>query len=124
MADAKHTPGPWAARQYGKLGRYHIVSARRLVIATVERMGSFARWPDADLIAAAPELLAACEASLEHLEGCVPTSGWGTRNAHEDNEREAVAVKVRAAIAKARGDSTDEDQRRMHAAIAKARGET
>lgn len=46
-------------------------------------------------------LVEALEAAAEHLQACVPTDGWGLRNAHEDNERADILAKVRAALAKA-----------------------
>lgn len=63
----KHTPGPWKVKQ--GLGAPDIVSKERLVARALYHMGSEDREVDSNarLIAAAPELLAACEAAHDWL---------------------------------------------------------
>jgi hypothetical protein len=96
----KHTPGPWRATPYSVFSTRQdrrtetIVARCRLSVArTAEGLAN------AHLIAAAPDLLAACEEALEMAEYLSAT--WGT--SHGDNYAE-MAERLRAAIAKARGD--------------------
>ena len=70
----------------------------RLAIAPVQQKAGHSlgiQHPDAHLIAAAPELLAACEAMLEHLEDAPLRD---LRDGHGE-----LTDALRAAIAKARG---------------------
>lgn len=88
----QHTPGPWEA---WLPGRKFVIPTRNF--NAVCELVDFARDPEtvdanARLIAAAPELLAACEAVLSS-----PTYG--------DTPSEEAVEMVRAAIAKARGES-------------------
>lgn len=84
-----HTPGPWFARQCGKAWAIDFNEDQEQVVDYVYEEA------DAHLIAAAPDLLEACEAlsSIEHIE-----------QASIGPLREAL-MKARAAIAKARGES-------------------
>ena len=110
--DAKHTPGPWC------------MDRMRLGADKDRRSGFVVNGPDADswpqrvcdmrcgrdkgwveaqanaaLIAAAPDLLAACEAMsalLSEAGEWLCDGGWGTENA-------AIGAQSNAAIAKARG---------------------
>lgn len=116
---AKHTPGPWQVRDLG-LFEWHrspFNPWRRLLIHTPKPEGSgptvlFAKSiceladPSTDtdmqsanarLIAAAPDLLAACRAALSLIESehCCAISGEPEPEYAEDVER------LRAAIAKA-----------------------
>lgn len=114
MSAPKFTPGPWSL----ELLRYD--GARIVAGEAFDKTARAVAWVSADeteedgqgriretlsmeaietahLIAAAPELYAACEAILK----------WATASALEDT-REAGAVvesKVRSALAKARGES-------------------
>lgn len=91
MNDTKHTPGPWLVRQIhdeqvdvvkGDFPKGH-------AIATISTWGDAELIANAHLIAAAPELLAACEQALRE-SGCDgDLCGW---NWHDI---------MRAAIAKA-----------------------
>jgi hypothetical protein len=92
MIESKHTPGPW------KASRAFIENAPDRLIVTDGKWGSpalawlpAARDADAQLIAAAPDLLKALEVALEYLE------------ANPDDYSEPRAKAARAAIAKARG---------------------
>lgn len=114
--NAAHTPGPWAYRpdthdDWGtvRAGRYHICQARdpRYVDDEYLRQCRVERrdpWEaNARLIAAAPELLAALECTVDCLEyiqrlekeTSAPILGWGVRASR--------IHAARAAIAKARG---------------------
>ena len=88
----KHTPGPWwhvEVRTHG----YEIIDEEHALVA-----GDIGHGGNAALIAAAPELLAACVAGLERLVselGHESSTGW--------IETVPAVVAMRAAIAKARG---------------------
>lgn len=86
MGTGKHTPGPWEAEpdllpRSGK--RWKVTAAtpkppRRYTVTVVvnyDKTDETTAEADARLIAAAPELLAACEAMLKrfgmHSDGCV-----------------------------------------------------
>ena len=88
---SKHTPGPWIALRERTAGTffnsYAIMQRDEIIAHTTTDIGAKTE-ADARLIAAAPDLLAACEALV---------AGW------EHNLTEPMAL-VRAAIAKARGE--------------------
>ena len=99
MSDTKHTPGPWEVRTDGEL--FAICGpAKWIVTVDVDEEGNIAlqdgtseyevNQANARLIAAAPELLAACEAVL--CDG--------------DCYNDAIMEEVRAAIAKAKGETS------------------
>ncbi len=87
MTQSKHTPGPWFY-QVDLEGRYYVGH-------TFNPRGQPELWrgthtrEDAALVAAAPDLLAACKAALERIDGM--------------NESMGVVDELRAAIAKAEG---------------------
>jgi hypothetical protein len=86
---SKHTPGPWTAildrdRDDGSEDTWYVLTEKEAAIA----VGLYG--PDARLIAAAPDLLAALKVALYHLDN--PKTGY-------------VADVLRAAIAKAEGAS-------------------
>jgi hypothetical protein len=89
-----HTPGPWHSRPWFD-GKAVIVTGPTdgpvdLVIAKVEdKVGS----PDANLIAAAPALLAACERAEKFLSRC---------HTLDEVEQAATLDELRAAVALAR----------------------
>ena len=104
----EHTPGPWTVGK-GALADCVMAGDPPQVIAETwyaARKGSEIR-ANARLIAAAPDLLVACEAGLKALEAIVTglqesgKSGWEGSLSWEQNEMAAM----RAAIAKARGDA-------------------
>ena len=82
----QHTPGPWAALEDD--GMWGIYPANSDGDPIVWQMGGIDNESDACLIAAAPELLAACEAIVGAWQSSIETP-W--------------LFQVRAAIAKARG---------------------
>lgn len=91
MTDATHTPGPWTVSQPS--GNYIDASTGSVAALTY---GAFKA--DADLIAAAPDLLVALEYLLEQ------TIGQDQQYGIELSEGEAIAEqKALAAIAKAKG---------------------
>ena len=104
-----HTPGPWEIHENG---RSIIAMAPDEVggVLTDPERHSIARTygpsrvsrPNAQLIAAAPDLLAACEAALALFQEQVRIlCGAGYTASEYDDEVDAL---LRAAIAKARGD--------------------
>ena len=116
--EAKHTPGPWRTEPDGLYvlatnGQYSDGEERTLMVAKVERHrpGSADRLPmdpereaNYSLIAAAPDLLAACEALVfeqqyyEHH-----TQQPGRMPGNNSEKFMAVVVMAQAAIAKATG---------------------
>jgi hypothetical protein len=101
-----HTPGPWKALMLfadGKVIRrdaWQIWTPGYDVATYVPGAAPIRKEADARLIAAAPELLEACEAFVETF----PIYGWDndTSLAHK---RDELWPKFRAALAKARGES-------------------
>lgn len=97
MIEVKNTPGPWTAAKDGEGSRgdiYHVSAD----LGTVDGAAvcEFCYEADARLIAAAPDLLAACEALLRFAESVRP--GGGVLAGEHDMLRDA-----RAAISKAGG---------------------
>lgn len=105
VSSAAHTPGPWSVAKNAAKPSARTVSAPNgpRLGRTVAFVDSGARVDeDAALIAAAPDLLAACEALLEIGEGFDDAD-------HHDDEEPIVApilAKARAAIAKAKNSGT------------------
>lgn len=94
-----HTPGPWEVSKDG-YALWGPFPARRHIgeVFAADRTNAEAetRWSNARLIAAAPDLLAACETTLASLaaESCVDP---------DDDPLAVLAAVLRVAIAKARG---------------------
>jgi hypothetical protein len=86
-----HTPGPWSVEndcvtsEHGDVARVHYQSSR-------EKNGWSAR-ADADLIAAAPDLLRGCRAAIAYL--------IDPRSEFAENREEAARI-IQAAVAKAK----------------------
>lgn len=80
----KHTPGPWFA---GSSGRVYAKGGQNLVASVIGASELPIPAANARLIAAAPELLVACEDALNNL----PVDG-------------ECAALIRAAVAKATGE--------------------
>lgn len=91
MSDVQHTPGPWRVKHW-RDGRVSIETTDELWnIATLSEGDDDAAGAidaDAALIAAAPDLLAACQAILAEADG-----GWLRES--------PVAKQLRAALARA-----------------------
>lgn len=93
-AVAAHTPGPWTISDALPAGRYSLRDARGLLVATLPNHEESAlrqseNQSNARLIAAAPELLAACHEAFS--ETC------------SDNRNQDLIDLLDAAIAKAEG---------------------
>ena len=72
--ETKHTPGPWTLLARNRVNRqrepmFDVVSGKA---ENTEIVCDKAREVDARLIAAAPDLLAACRCALADLEGIMP----------------------------------------------------
>ena len=99
--NATHTPGPWIASDQSRHGcdyrDRHIMDDSGDILATVHAVRTTAAGRDANarLIAAAPDLLAACEAALSELEAL--------RGVDEGFPQGETAQALRSAIAKAKG---------------------
>lgn len=106
MSAPKHTPGPWEAGEPSTCGNAHEIAVRSPPLGVVvcsltwidsaisaDTEAEAATRADAFLIAAAPDLLAACVAALDRL-GDLPTTRVDTD----------LAVRLHNAIAKARGE--------------------
>lgn len=100
----KHTPGPWTTN-----GNGCVVGKDGTLVATVPRPkgagASAKKAANADLIAAAPQLLAACERMSLLIDKLMPSVPWGSTWNTSDwapllNEAPAEA---RAAVLAARG---------------------
>lgn len=87
---SKHTPGPWQALGRDILSMHAYPRASGPLVCVVDDNDN-SKWPaDAALIAAAPDLLAACEVLLDAV----------ARGDHKDKALRTA----RAAIAKAKGE--------------------
>lgn len=89
---AKHTPGPWNHGEdgfvYSPCGKYTLADPHYADLDIDEREAN------ARLIAAAPELLAACEQALKVVDAHRRASG---------GDGDITAALIRSAIAKAKG---------------------
>jgi hypothetical protein len=107
---SKHTQGPWEAIE-GRDGNHYIhktphagcprVKPVRIAVVTREAKG--AQKADANLIAAAPDLLAACEELRCTLEWC-DDGNYRVRVGKAPEYQEAL-YKINDALKKARGDN-------------------
>lgn len=105
----KHTPGPWQAVSRDILSLHAYPRASGPLVCVVDDNDN-SRWPaDANLIAAAPDLLAALEDIIGHCRGCdgrvrhygpVP----GNPGQYARNQPCIECRDAHAAIAKARGE--------------------
>ncbi|MBR8343044.1 hypothetical protein KDX40_04740 [Burkholderia ambifaria] len=98
MSDSKFTPGPWVVEKLGVGDPYlvHDGSQYKAAVA-VTATGNFGcdkSIANARLIAAAPELLEACKAFADYMNG--PTS-W------TQDQEDALIIRVHSVIAKATG---------------------
>ncbi len=104
--NAKHTPGPWSFSRSTELGdtRYYVAQAEgapytphysdvaTLIAETVNDERRSIQEANARLISASPQLLEACEMML----ACMVLANW---------EGDEAAIRARAAIAKATGET-------------------
>jgi hypothetical protein len=86
---SNHTPGPWTARRMACQTDSHTYNSEVVTSEGGECVASLLRKADAQLIAAASELLAACEAFV---------------HAKTESELNYAAVIASAAIAYAKGE--------------------
>ena len=105
----KHTPGPWAVKQARENDAFKYNLSKMVgvfpgAMATIEFGSSERSGVDAQLIAAAPDLLAACETIMEYEDdlfdeiidgdlGSIKTAGFSD-----------VLVQLATAIKKAKGE--------------------
>lgn len=107
----KHTPGPWSIQGDGTL--LHPVTGRALTTTRIETsLGSFEVLDETNepggniaLICAAPEMLQALRDALEVLETAHRYFPKSIKNSDTFNLLNVEANSVRAAIAKAKGES-------------------
>ena len=104
----RHTPGPWSLGNAANCGDGYAVCSGAFVVARVVGNGypiGRGHAPDSDanarLIAAAPELLAALEASNRELAHAYNTRDFQDLPRHPSRK---VFNRARAAILKARGE--------------------
>ena len=93
---AKHAPGPWKVWLPDSYGAIHVVRAQNLAICRI--MTDFSADADANLIAAAPETLAALREARNAFAGRIHHMTW-----HPDDMRLVALKEWDAAIAKAEG---------------------
>lgn len=72
MKKGEHTPGPWHIKTYERHNAAIIADAAGDELATIDLACMPGAKADARLIAAAPDLLAACEWSLSMMAGGRP----------------------------------------------------
>ena len=68
MSEAKHTAGPWYPRWGGEPGHVFSPKTGRLIATVPHEQSDATPQHDTRLLAAAPDLLAACKAALPALE--------------------------------------------------------
>lgn len=105
----KHTPGPWIVR--GKPGnrfiRTEIIGGKATTVAWIDSLSAEAELPNARLIAAAPDLLAACELAIDLFQFGTFDNGVHSPSGESEAEHWAgrCREKMASAIAKAKGTS-------------------
>jgi hypothetical protein len=98
MTETKHTPGPWEIGDHMQIWSDHCDGP---LAETIPNAKPGVNESNARLIAAAPELLAACEGVLGVLNHGTPTKEDGTPNTHWKH----IDI-IRAVIAKATGEES------------------
>lgn len=86
----KHTPGPWTVSAIGR--QLTVATSDGVHIAIINRYADDNAQSDARLIAAAPELLAACQAALALLAD--PDGDAFDANRVEEQLMDAIAKAV------------------------------
>ena len=103
MSNAKHTPGPWEIEYDYAICMGDQVVSRAIApdTATTEEANA-----NSVLIAAAPDLLAACEAAANELAAPLSVGDVRARPAAEQlrHRMNLVRASLRAAIARAKGE--------------------
>lgn len=105
-----HTPGPWTVaelREDGAIirtgGRYEIRTPAWDVATYIPQSGPIRKLGDAHLIAAAPDLLAACKALISSLVEGWPPPDWDDNHLLMIQATAGDIREARAAIAEAKG---------------------
>jgi hypothetical protein len=98
MSESKLTPGPWVANRMPCQSDDHVYNSE-VANTEGEIVGSLLRKADARLIAAAPELLAACEA----LVAAMNEYEWSVDDSPTPQHK-AIMQAARRAIEKAKGE--------------------
>jgi hypothetical protein len=104
---AKHTPGPWGVFFDEDANQFQVFQNEgrgygRMLVRVVGVHGMFKA--NAQLIAAAPELLAALEGLILEPYGCTLCDSGEARNPEKGHQPDCPYEAARAAVAKARGD--------------------
>jgi hypothetical protein len=102
VSSTKHTPGPWRVKEYRRHSEAVIVNAAGDELATIDLACMPGAVADANLFAAAPDLLEACEAFRAGTE-CLCCGGFPWCD-HDTDKPRHLADAIRAAIKKARGE--------------------
>lgn len=110
MSNFKGTPGPWKAVYNEKRGNHTIETDhgdwREMPVAfTATHFVSGSEPANAQMMAAAPELLEALEEALPFVERVAATQPTQPHNALKRDRAIKARDKIRAAIAKATGDA-------------------
>jgi hypothetical protein len=101
VSSTKHTPGPWRVKEYRRHSEAVIVNAAGDELATIDLACMPGAVADANLFAAAPDLLEACEEAADDVCHAVCPPTWRTKAGQPHN---GICSKMRAAIKKARGE--------------------
>ena len=94
--EAKFTPGPWQWNEADDRWALYITGAQARLVVEISAVGEI-NEANANLIAAAPDLYAACDTALPVLT--ILESGSAT-----PGQVESAIRKLRAALARARGE--------------------
>lgn len=94
------TPGPWWPRYGGEWGRIYASTAQKVVAELLERSEGH---PDARLIAAAPELLVACQQAIDFLRHVIDSEHLSLPDRHTQEQARTTEEALSQAIAKATG---------------------
>lgn len=116
MNESKHTPGPWWS-QWSETHKRWLIYAHQGIVAQLWSQGTDRPKPDADMLAAAPDLLEVLELAAKELntirvrDGAPQHVNWwrGTPIQTDGCTHEwwnELTEKCFAAIAKAKGEST------------------
>lgn len=97
--EKQHTPGPWALEEHDD-GSFSVVPAVGFGIARVDYMAGQPASANGRLIAAAPELLEACELALCEMNLAISLTKPHTR---ERKSFEAMKAALWSAIERAAG---------------------
>jgi len=103
MNKTGHTPGPWRGAEYEFMGGDYPFGVYEGLDADGVEVAACHTLADARLIAAAPELLEACEAAMRIHTLWAPRACASAAEYNEAIALDVMAKMLRAAIAKATG---------------------